>query len=109
MTSPTSPASLKDLWSCSRDYQAQCQPAEEVTTIVRLLELENASALADVGCGNGAFAIAAARAAPQLKVFGFDALASALDACRARAPDLIPDRLDLRLADAERLPLYDRS
>lgn len=60
--------------------------------------------LLDVGCGDGAFALAAARAGA--RVAGIDASAPALDTARARATEAGLS-LDLRCADACRLPFPD--
>lgn len=97
---------LKDLWSRSIEYRDAYQDADEIETIVRLLELERAESLVDAGCGNGAFAIAAARANPRLQVWAFDALPSAVAECGPAATAL-GGRFAACVAWAESLPLPD--
>ena len=99
-------AELVDLWTTSSDYRQQFQGDDEVQTILSLLDLERATSLADVGCGNGAFALAAARRYAQCRVWAFDALASAVDECGAQAAEL-GDRLRTSVARAESIPLSD--
>jgi SAM-dependent methyltransferase len=101
----TNPSRLKDLWSSSAQYRAECQTADDVRTTVELLELDSASTLADVGCGNGAFSIAAARAYPQLKVLAYDALESAIAEFESAARDAGPGRIEVGVARAEELPI----
>ena len=100
---------LKDLWSTSSDYRTHCQAPDEIETIVRLLTLDGVAALADVGCGNGAFSLAAARSYPKCKVFAFDALASAIEAYKAQAADLGEDRVMAGVAWAHSVPLETQS
>jgi len=100
---------LKDLWSNSTDYRVQCQGADEIGTIVRLLDLAQAEALVDIGCGNGAFAVPAAVANPRCKVWAFDALESATSQCQAAASaaGVGADRITIAQAWAESIPLPD--
>jgi SAM-dependent methyltransferase len=100
---------LKDLWSSSAQYRAECQTVDEIEATVGLLNLADASALADVGCGNGAFSIAAARAFPQLKVFAHDALESAINAYKSGVADLPAEQFTIGVAPAENLPIPDAS
>ena len=101
------PTQLRDIWSASSDYRTWYQTNDEVETIVRLLDLGDARTLVDVGCGNGAFSIAAARANPYCKVRAFDALESAIAQCKSAAADLGADRFEVGQAWAESLPLPD--
>jgi SAM-dependent methyltransferase len=101
----TDPSQLKDLWSNSAQYRAECQTADDVRTILGLLELGAASTLADVGCGNGAFSIAAARAYPRLKVLAYDALESAIAEFESAARDVGSGRFEVGVARAEELPI----
>src|SRR5260221_14074419 len=96
---------LKDLWSNSAQYRAECQTADDIRSTLELLELGVASTLVDVGCGNGAFSIAAARAYPHLKVLAYDALGSAIGEVESAARDLGPARLEAGIARAEDLPI----
>jgi len=101
---------LLDLWTTSDEYRRIYQTQDEVETIVRLMEMPGAAALVDIGCGNGAFAIACARANAACRVWAFDALESAVTECRARAGDLIrAGRFTAGVAWGERIPLADAS
>jgi ubiquinone/menaquinone biosynthesis C-methylase UbiE len=95
--------SLVDLWTSSPDYRQQFQSPDEIDTVITLLDLEHGTALVDAGCGNGAFARAAAERHPGCHVHAFDALASAIAACRS-AGDPLPN-LHIAQATAEALPL----
>jgi SAM-dependent methyltransferase len=94
---------LKDLWSKSAEYRAEC--LDEVGATVQLLNLAGATSLADVGCGSGTFSIAAARAFPHLKIFAFDALESAITEYQADVTDLPRDQFTIGVAPAENLPI----
>ena len=48
---------------------------------MELLELDRAAAFLDLGCGNGAFALAAARAYPECQIHACDLLESATAEC----------------------------
>ena len=98
---------LRDIWTNSQEYRAEQVP--EIHDILRLLDLKHASSLVDMGCGNGAFAIAAARAHPNCRVWAFDALESAVAECRIAAADLPPDQFHTGVASAQSLPLEDAS
>jgi SAM-dependent methyltransferase len=102
---------LRDLWTTSPEYRQLYQPSDEIEAVVRLLEMEQASALLDIGCGNGAFTIAAAQANPTCRVWAFDALKSATTQCQAAAfaAGLTGDRLAVGEAWAESIPLPDAS
>jgi ubiquinone/menaquinone biosynthesis C-methylase UbiE len=100
---------LVDLWSVSNGYRSTQQREDEIEQIVGLLDLSRASSLADVGCGNGAYAIAAARKHPSCEVFAYDALESAVAECRKQSSGLDPSRFHTGVAWAESLPLPDAS
>ena len=102
---------LRDLWTTSLEYRQLYQPPDEIDAVVGLLEMEHATVLADIGCGNGAFAIAAAKANPNCRVWAFDALDSATTECQAAASaaGLSADRFTVSNARAESIPLSDGS
>ncbi len=80
---------LRDGWTHDADYRRCYQTEDDVETILRLLALTPECRLVDVGCGNGAFAIAAARKEPGCCVWGFDALDSAVAECKQKAAGLV--------------------
>jgi SAM-dependent methyltransferase len=96
---------LKDLWTTSSDYRQCYQTDEDVETVLRQLDLGGARGMVDVGCGNGAFAVEAARRHPRCRVWALDALASAAAECRARAAGLPGANLFAAVAWAHALPL----
>jgi ubiquinone/menaquinone biosynthesis C-methylase UbiE len=99
--------SLRDGWTNDPEYQRCYQTKDDVETILNLLALGSGSALADIGCGNGAFAIAAAGRNPGCRVWAFDALDSAIAECRARAGAL--PNLHAEVAWAHSIPLASSS
>jgi 2-polyprenyl-3-methyl-5-hydroxy-6-metoxy-1,4-benzoquinol methylase len=100
-------AVLKDLWSDSPDYRQNYQADDEVEAILGCLGLSAASGLVDIGCGNGAFSIAAAQRHPACRVWAFDALESAVSECRAKAGALLQANLSVGTAWADSIPLGD--
>jgi predicted RNA methylase len=106
---------LRDLWTTSPSYRQLYQSPQEVEAVVRLLEMPAATALADVGCGNGTFAVAAARANPGrvassrltrcTAACGFEQREEPLIAERGHWRRLIDDIATDRAAFAERLGL----
>lgn len=104
---PQRQPALNDLWTDSADYRAHYQTHDDIETILRLLDLANASGLVDLGCGNGAFALTAARRYPACRVWAFDALESAVKQCRAEAGGLLHANLSVDMAWAHSIPLAD--
>lgn len=100
---------LKDLWSESNGYKQKYQTNDDVRAILELLRLDNASAFVDVGCGNGAFSIAAARAFPQCQVWAFDPMETAIAECKRKAGDLLNKNLAVATSWAHQTPLTDES
>jgi len=102
---------LRDIWTMSPEYRQLYQPPDEIDSIVRLLDMDRATAMADIGCGNGAFVIAAAQANPACRVRAFDALESATAECRiaALAGGLTAEQFTVSQAWAESIPLPDAS
>ena len=97
--------SLKDGWTTNEDYKGLYQSDEEVAETLELLELSGATALLDSGCGNGELSVHAARKFPDLRIFGYDALESAVVEARRRASKLESRNLSFDLAWADDLPL----
>jgi SAM-dependent methyltransferase len=98
---------LRDGWTHDPDYRSCYQKADDVESVLRLLALTPNCSLVDVGCGNGAFAIAAARKEPACRVWAFDALDSAVAECKAKAAGLA--NIDTAKAWADSIPLADLS
>jgi SAM-dependent methyltransferase len=103
----TRPDILKDAWTHDPDYRRCYQTADDIHTILALLALGPGSRLVDIGCGNGAFAIAAAQSHPSCRVWAFDAMDSAVAECKARAAKL--PNMQVEKAWADSLPLADAS
>ncbi|HYG35291.1 MAG TPA: class I SAM-dependent methyltransferase, partial [Clostridia bacterium] len=80
---------LRDGWTRDPDYRRCYQTEDDVETILGLLALTPHCSLVDVGCGNGAFAITAARKDPACRVWAFDALDSAIAECKVKAAGLV--------------------
>ncbi|MGD1019399.1 MAG: class I SAM-dependent methyltransferase [Verrucomicrobiia bacterium] len=98
---------LKDIWTNSPDYRRNYQTDGDIEAILGCLGLSTASGLVDIGCGNGAFSIAAAQRYPSCRVWAFDALESAVSECRAKAGDLLRANLSVGMAWAHSIPLGD--
>ena len=106
-TNAPKPTVLRDGWTHDPDYRRSYQTEDDVETILNLLALGPASALVDIGCGNGAFAIAAAQKHPGCRVWAFDALDSAVAECKAKAGGL--GNLHAERAWAHAIPLASSS
>jgi len=100
---------LQDMWTNAPDYREAFQKREQVEEIIELLDLDGATGLVDVGCGNGAVAVSCAEAFPKCEVWAFDMLDSAVAECRRRARDRRCANLHACLASAEAIPLPDGS
>jgi ubiquinone/menaquinone biosynthesis C-methylase UbiE len=100
---------VKDLWTHSDQYRHNYQTDDDVQEILALLQLDHARDLVDIGCGNGAFAIAAAMRYPVCRVWAFDALESAVTTCRDNAREASASNLAATVAWANDLPLGDAS
>jgi ubiquinone/menaquinone biosynthesis C-methylase UbiE len=99
---------LTDLWSTSSAYAAEFQSEREIADTLELLDLSDARFFVDSGCGNGAFAIAAAKQYPHCQVHACDALGSAVDECAQNGGDLIGRNLHCHVAPADRIPVETR-
>lgn len=98
---------LKDGWTHDPDYRRCYQTEDDVETILRLLTLTPHCSLVDIGSGNGAFAIAAARKHPDCRVWAFDGLDSAVAECKAKAAGLV--NVHAEKAWAHSIPLASSS
>ena len=105
--SSSSEVALRDGWTHDLDYRRCYQTEDDLQTILRLLALTPGCSLVDVGCGNGAFAIAAANNCPDCQVWAFDALDSAIAECQAKAAGL--ENLRAAKGWAHALPLASAS
>lgn len=100
-------STMKDMWSCSAGYRRAYQDERQIEAVIRLLRLDGATGLVDIGCGNGVFAIEAARRHPDCQVWCCDPLQSAIAECRRRAADAQTKNLRAFVASAESVPLPD--
>lgn len=96
---------IKDDWSTDSDYKDLYQADRDILNIIELLDLEKRHALLDNACGNGEVSIQAALRYPDLRVYGYDALDSAIAEARQRASRLKNRKLDFNVAWADDLPL----
>lgn len=99
---------LTDLWSTSPQYAADFQSPQEIANTIELLDLADARFFVDSGCGNGAFAIAAAKQYPHCQMHACDALESAIEECNRIGGDLIGQNLHCHVAPAHQLPVETR-
>jgi SAM-dependent methyltransferase len=98
-------AAAEEQWPWGRGYREALQSRQQVEEIVRLLQLEGSAGMVDIGCGNGVFAIAAARRYRQCQVWACDPLESAVAECRRLAGELWERNLRAFVARAESIPL----
>ena len=101
--------SIKDRWTCSGGYRQAYQNNQQIEAILSLLQLDAAAGLIDVGCGNGVFAIEAARRHPECKVWACDRLQSAIAECRKAASELPAANFEAFIAPTESIPLPNGS
>jgi ubiquinone/menaquinone biosynthesis C-methylase UbiE len=101
--------SLIDGWTTDASYKELYQADQEVTEVLELLRLEDATALLDNGCGNGEFSVQAGRAFPRLEIYGYDGLESAIAEARKRASCVEHENLNFDVAWADSLPLPNAS
>ncbi len=106
-TKATKKAVLKDGWTHDPDYRRCYQTEDDVESILGLLILGQGLTLLDIGCGNGAFAIAAAQKNFGCQVWAFDALESAIAQCKVEASALPDFRAEVAWAHA--IPLASSS
>jgi len=102
-------ADIPDTWSSNRGYIDRFQTDEQIDQILTLPDLDSAHGLVDVGCSNGAFAIAAAERYPHCQVWALDPLESAVAECRRSAATRKIGNLRTEVASADALPLESSS
>jgi len=98
-------ADIPDTWSSNPGYISRFQTDEQIDEILELLDLGSARGLVDVGCSNGAFALAAAERYPHCQVWAIDPLASAIAECQKQAAARKIGNLQTEVASADALPL----
>lgn len=98
-------ADIPDKWSSNPGYIDRFQTDEQIDEVLELLDLGSAHGFVDVGCSNGAFAIAAAARFPHCEVWALDPLDSAVAECRRQAEARTIGNLRAEMASADALPL----
>ena len=98
-------AQARDLWTKSTEYIQAYQTEEQIDEVIALLELQSGANLIDIGCGNGAFALAAASQYPHCNVWAFDPLESAIEECRKQASTKALRNIRTGVASANATPL----
>ena len=98
-------AQARDLWTKSTEYIQAYQTEEQIDEVIALLELQSGANLIDIGCGNGAFALAAASQYPHCNVWAFDPLESAIEECRKQASTKALRNIRTEVASANATPL----
>lgn len=98
---------LKDNWTTDDEYKKYYQTDSDIAECLRLLELDEASALLDVGCGNGELALQAVSAYPNLTIYGSDGLESAIAEAQKRAAAINRPETAFKVAWADDLPVPD--
>lgn len=101
--------SMRDAWTSNPGYLANYQTSDQVSATLEMLDLAGARAFLDNACGNGNIAIRAAREHPNLKVWAYDALDTAIAECRKSGADVIGRNLEAGVAWADDLPLSSGS
>ena len=100
---------IPDLWTDSGSYADLYQNDDQIHEVCHLLDLSSASSMADIGCGNGIFSIAAARQFPDCEIVAFDSLCTAVEETKRRASAAQCPNLQAQVASADALPLPDSS
>jgi len=98
---------IPDGWTEHTGYIQHYQTEEQIDEVMSLLSLSTATGFLDIGCGNGVFAVAAARQRPDCKILAVDPLESAITECRRRASEAGITNLQADIASADRLPVAD--
>lgn len=96
---------LEDNWTTDDAYKKYYQTDSDIAECLRLLELKGASALLDVGCGNGELALQAVSNYPNLTIYGSDGMESAIAEARKRAAALDQPESAFQAAWADDLPV----
>ncbi|MEM7063793.1 MAG: class I SAM-dependent methyltransferase [Cyanobacteria bacterium P01_B01_bin.77] len=96
-----------DAWTHNKDYANRYQTSEQISEVIGHLELYKANTLLDVGCGNGAFALSAAKQFPQCQIIAVDPLESAIEECKSRISQTALTNVSVKHASIESLPFDD--
>lgn len=98
---------LSDSWTHDKTYAERYQTSEQIAEVIGGLVLGEANCLLDLGCGNGAFTIAAARQFPSCQIVAIDPLKSATEECQKRVTQAALQNVCVKQASVECLPLQD--
>ncbi|MEM8612577.1 MAG: class I SAM-dependent methyltransferase [Cyanobacteria bacterium P01_H01_bin.105] len=96
-----------DAWTHNKDYANRYQRSEQIAEVIGHLELNTANTLLDIGCGNGAFAVSAAKQFPQCQILAVDPLKSAVEECKTRITQATLTNISAKHASIENLPFDD--
>lgn len=94
-------------WPWPKAYREKCQSQEQIARIAALLDMDAATALVDVGCGNGAFSIEIARRNPNCNVFACDPHPGGIAECRECCEAMGLTNLEMAICPGEEMPLTD--
>ena len=100
---------IPDLWTDSERYADLYQNDDQIRAVCERLELPSATSIVDIGCGNGAFAVAAASQFPDCAVVALDSLTSAVEETDQRASSADCKNLRAEVASADALPIPNMS
>lgn len=105
----TENTNIPDLWTDSEFYADQYQNDAQIREVCQILKLSSATAMVDIGCGNGVFSVAAASRFPDCAVVALDSLSSAVEETERRASSAQCVDLRAQVASADALPIPDSS
>jgi len=100
---------ITDTWTHNLDYANRYQTPAQISDVIDSLKLSEARTFLDIGCGNGAFSMAAAVKFPSCQIFAVDPLDSAVEECQKRFSQAALTNLSVKQALSENLPFQDNS
>ncbi|MEM9214567.1 MAG: methyltransferase domain-containing protein [Cyanobacteria bacterium P01_F01_bin.150] len=98
---------LPDTWTHDKIYTHRYQTPNQIAEVIDELRLAEAGNLLDMGCGNGAFAIAASQRFPDCQIIAIDPLPSAVEECQKRVMQAKLQNIFIQKSSIECIPLKD--